>query len=98
MLPFCDKLCYRIAVCGLVWQYVALYDLLWAFTVYVSPFHGLGLPYYGLVVWRFYGRLWHNIDFIGLVSSFLAVIDPNSFGLVYNERKKDHQQIKVKME
>ena len=29
-----------------------------------------------------YGLLWQNIDLIGLVSSFLAVIDPNSFGLV----------------
>ena len=26
--------------------------------------------------------LWQNIDLIGLVSSFLAAIDPNSFGLV----------------
>ena len=30
----------------------------------------------------FYGLLWQNIDLIVLGSSFLAVIDPNSFGLV----------------
>ena len=29
-----------------------------------------------------YGLSWQNIDLIGHVSSFLAVIDPNSFGLV----------------
>ena len=29
--------------------------------------------------------LWLDIDLIGLVSSFLAVIDPNSFGLVHVE-------------
>ena len=29
-----------------------------------------------------YGLLWQNIDLIRLVSSFLAVIDPNSFDLV----------------
>ena len=32
-----------------------------------------------------YGLLWQNIDLIGLVSSFLAVIDPNSFGLVVSQ-------------
>ena len=30
----------------------------------------------------FYGLAWQNIDLIGLVSSFLAVIDPSSFDLV----------------
>ena len=30
----------------------------------------------------FHGLLWQNIDLIGLESSFLVVIDPNSFGLV----------------
>ena len=30
-----------------------------------------------------FGILWQNIDFIGLVSFFLSIIDPNSFGLVY---------------
>ena len=30
----------------------------------------------------FYGLLWQNIDLIGLVSSFLAAINPKSFGLV----------------
>ena len=30
----------------------------------------------------FYGLLWQNIDLIVFVSSLLAVIDPNSFGLI----------------
>ena len=30
----------------------------------------------------FYGLLYQNIDFIGILWSFLAVIDPNSFGLL----------------
>ena len=39
------------------------------------------MVFYGHII-VFYGRSWQNIDLIGLVSSFLAVIDPNSFGLV----------------
>ena len=31
---------------------------------------------------EFVPPFWQNIDFIGLVSSFFAVIDPNLFGLV----------------
>ena len=31
----------------------------------------------------FYGLLSQNIDLIGLVLFFLAVIDPNSFGLAF---------------
>ena len=34
------------------------------------------------LVWRFYGLKWHFMVFYGRISSFLAVIDPNSFGLV----------------
>ena len=34
------------------------------------------------ISWTFYGLLWQTIDLIGLVSSFLAVMDPNSFRLV----------------
>ena len=45
---------------------MALYGLLWHF-----------IAFYG-----YNGLLWQNFDLIGLVSSFLAVIDPNSFGLV----------------
>ena len=53
---------------------MASYDLTWPFMVL-----------YGLI-WSymaFYDHIDLNIDMIGLVSSFLAVIDPNSFGLVY---------------
>ena len=43
------------------------------------------MVFYGLVclVWPFDGLLWQNINLIGLESSYLAVIDPNSFGLVF---------------
>ena len=56
---------------------MTLFDLFWYFMVF-----------YGLIglLWPFvaiYGLLWQNIDFIGLLSSFLAVIDPNLFGLVW---------------
>ena len=44
-------------------------------------FCGIIRPFYGLV-WPIFGLLWQNVDLIGLESSFLAVIDPNSFGLV----------------
>ena len=48
-------------------------------------FHGIVRPFYGLV-WScmaFLWFLWQNIDLNGLESSFLAVIDPNSFVLVF---------------
>ena len=34
------------------------------------------------LVWPFDGLKWHFMVFYGRISSFLAVIDPNSFGLV----------------
>ena len=37
-------------------------------------------------VWPCYDRLWQNIDLIILFRSFLAIIDPNSFGLVFFRR------------
>ena len=49
---------------------MAIYGLIWLFMVLCGRF----------IV--FNGLLWQNIDLIGLVSFFLAVIDPNSFGLV----------------
>ena len=57
--------------CGLVWPFMVLHDLFWHYMV----LNGLFADFYGL--------LWQNIDLIGLESSFLAVIDPNSFGLVF---------------
>ena len=39
------------------------------------------MAFFGLT-WPFYVLLWQNINLIGLLSSFLAIIDPNSFGLV----------------
>ena len=49
--------------------------------------HGLLLSYMALYghFTVFYGLSWQNIDLIGLVSSFLAVIDPNIFGLVKSD-------------
>ena len=63
----------RATYCGLVWVLVVLHDLIWHFMV----FYGLFVVLYGLFM-----VLWQNIDLSGLESSFLAVIDPNSFGLV----------------
>ena len=36
-----------------------------------------------VLLWPLNVFLWQNIDFIGLVMSFLVDIDPNSFGLVF---------------
>ena len=49
---------------------MAIYGLLWSY-----------MAFYGHIT-VFNGLSWQNIDLIGLVSSFLKVIDPNSFGLV----------------
>ena len=55
---------------------VAFKDLLWS----CPAFHGIVWPYIVL-----YGLLWPFMATyrFGLVWSFLAVIDPNSFGLVF---------------
>jgi len=45
------------------------------------------VTFYGVLL-LFYGLLWQNIDLIELVSSFLEVIDPNSFGLAGIMSKK----------
>ena len=50
---------------------MAICDLAWPRATYC----GLVWPFYGLA-WHFNGLLWQNIE-----SSFLAVLDPNSFGL-----------------
>ena len=50
---------------------MVLYGLLWSY-----------MAFYGLL-WPFCCVLWQNIDLIGIVSYFLPVIDPNSFGLVF---------------
>ena len=59
-----------MAFYGCVWPSVAVYGRVWPF-----------MAVYGLV-WSFYGLKWHFVVFIGRILSFLAVIDPNSFGLV----------------
>ena len=47
--------------------------------------YGLVWPCMALycLVWPFYGRKWHFIVFYGRILSFLVVIDPNSFVLVF---------------
>ena len=65
-----------VAFCNLAWSYKAIYGLIWPHMI----LHGLLFLIWSYMV--FYGLTWQNIDLIGLVSSFLAVIDPNSFGLV----------------
>ena len=52
---------------------MAVYGLVWLLWSYMA--------FFGYII-VFYGLSWQNIDLIGLVSSFLAVIDPNSFVLV----------------
>ena len=56
---------------GGFWSCMAFYGLLWSY----MAFYGHNIVLYGLS--------WQNIDLNGLVSSFLAVIDPNSFSLVF---------------
>ena len=75
-LAMCGILQISMVLHGLLLSYMAFYGLIWPCMVL-----------YGLVWFymAFYGLSWQNIDLIGLVSlvsSFLAVIDPNSFGLV----------------
>ena len=65
---------------GLVWLNVALYGFLWPCTAFFTLY---GALWSHMVL---YGLLWLNIDSIGLISSFLTVIDPNSFGLVYDRQ------------
>ena len=69
---------FKMASSDLLLNCMVLYDLVWHFMVLFGfswscmAFLWSCLPFYGL--------LWQNIDLIGLKSSFLAVIDPNSFG------------------
>ena len=64
--------------CGLLWPFMVLYDLVWYFII----LYGLIMVLYGL----FYSLIRQNIDLIGIESSFLVVIDPNSFGLVFHRK------------
>ena len=72
---------------GLERPIVVFYGLVGSFIVFQGlaqsfmAFHGFVWPFYGLI-WSFYGLLFENIVLNGLGWSFLAVIDPNSFGLV----------------
>ena len=56
---------------------VAFSDLAWSCMAFLWSY----MAFYGRFV-VVYGLLWQNIDLIGIVLSFLAVIDPNSFDLV----------------
>ena len=59
-----------MTMCGLIRISMDLYSLVWScLTFYVLVRH-------------FYGLKWHFMVFYGRILSFLAVIDPNSFGLV----------------
>ena len=60
------------ALCDLLRSCIAFS---WSFKAFLCSFDGF--------VWPFHGLFWQNIDFIRLMSSFLEVIDPHSFGLVY---------------
>ena len=75
---------------GLERPIVVFYGLVGSFIVFQGlaqsfmAFHGFVWPFYGLI-WSFYGLLFENIVLNGLGWSFLAVIDPNSFGLVFSK-------------
>ena len=70
------------SLCGLVWPCVALFGLVWPCIASLLPLYDLFMaslwPLYGL----FMVSLWPYMVFYGKISSFLAVIDPNSFSLV----------------
>ena len=76
---------------GLVWPCMALFDLVGSFlsifTVMAMYSHirYTCVKYFGLVwsLWPFYGLMWHFMVLYGRISYFLAVIDPKSFGLVF---------------
>ena len=82
-----------MALRGLVWPYVALCGLMWPRMVLMlvltaMTMYGLVWPCMALhdLAWTcmaFYGLKWHFMVFYGRISSSLAVIDPNSFGLVW---------------
>ena len=59
---------------------MVFYDLLW-------PLYGLVRPFYGFLL--------QNMYQIGLVSSFLEVLDPNSFGLVREKWKAVKNETKI---
>ena len=69
---------------------LALCEQLWPFYGPVYPFYDLARRFrflYGLCkvfddLFNLYDLSWQDFDLIGLVMSFLSVIDPNSFGLV----------------
>ena len=59
-------------------------DLTWSYMAFFIVLHDFFVVVYGLLscFMACYGLLWQKIDLMGLVLSFLAVIDPNSFILV----------------
>ena len=70
-LKIVKALCGQIMVLNCRLWHVTFYDLFWPSIIFC------GRVCVASLVWRFYGRSWQNVEFIGLVSSFLAVIDPN---------------------
>ena len=57
-------------LCELVWTSVALCGLVWTCVAFCGP------------LWPCVASLWPYMVFYDKMSSFLALIDPNSFGLV----------------
>ena len=81
-----------IASCGLAWPCVALYGLFMAMTMYgliriSKAFCVLVWPCMAFL-WLFYGLKLHFMVFYGRILYFLAVIDPNSFGLILDYYKQ----------
>ena len=78
-----------VAFYGFMWPYVALYGLLWS-CCFTWPFAIVGLIRLSMALcvllsscMAFYGLVTHFKVFYGRILPFLAVIDPNTFGLVY---------------
>ena len=67
-----------MTVCGLIWPYVPCMIFFGRECVTLSSCMAFSRSFMALVVLSFIAKY----RFYGLLSSFLAVIDPNSFGLV----------------
>ena len=83
-----------VASYGLMKPCMALYGLVGSFCRFSLSWPWLAsfeivrpcVIYFDLVwsLWPFYGLIWHFMVGYGRISYFLAIIEPNSFGLVSN--------------
>ena len=69
-VAFCNAAWSCKVIYGPIWIFMLIYGLLWSLVLY-------GLLWSFMAILLFHDRSWQNIDLIGLVLSFLEVIDPN---------------------